>query len=178
LTPTVGESFCIGIATAILALAWLWYFRDQPFHLGPEQSAIATAIINLAWMVMSPLGGWISDCLVKRYGEKSGRRIVPIISLTLGAVLLCIGINVAGTLATVSLLALSFGFASFSDGPYWAASIRLGGKQVGAACGILNMGGNLGGVAPYTWGLYSASMVSMVAVLTWCFVDPTKSTSD
>jgi MFS transporter, ACS family, glucarate transporter len=163
-------SFCIaGIATAILALAWLWYFRDQPFqhpalrheaafcfeaqafpekrqkgptpwkrlladrslmllaasyfavsyceyiyffwiyyylgeirHLGSTQSAIATTIINLAWMVMSPLGGWISDRLVTRYGERSGRRIVPMGSLTLAAIFLCIGINVTSTVATVS----------------------------------------------------------------------------
>ncbi|HEX2523200.1 MAG TPA: MFS transporter [Terriglobia bacterium] len=168
---------------------WIYYYLGEIRHLGPKQSAVATTVINLAWMVMSPLGGWISDRLVKRYGEKSGRRIIPIVSLTLAGVLLCIGINVTGTVATVSLLALSFGFASFSDGPYWAVAIKLGGKEVGAACGILNMGGNLGGVAPYvapviaayagwSWGLYSASMLLMVAVLTWFFIDPTKSISD
>jgi sugar phosphate permease len=61
----------------------------------------------------------------------------------------------------------------------------LGGKQVGAAGGILNTGANLGGVAPYiapviasyvgwAWGMYSASMVMMVAVVTWFFIDSTK----
>lgn len=168
---------------------WIYYYLGEIRHLAPRQSAIATTIVNLAWTVMSPLGGWISDRLVRVYGERSGRRIVPIISLTLAAVLLCIGINVGGNLATVSLLALSFGFASFSDGSYWAAAIKLGDKRVGAACGILNMGGNLAGVAPYiapviasyagwTWSLYSASIVMMVAVLTWFFIDPTKSISE
>jgi nitrate/nitrite transporter NarK len=60
---------------------------------------------------------------------------------------------------------------------------------VGAACGILNTGGNLGGVAPYiapliaahagwAWGLYSASMILMLAVLTWFFIDPTKGVTE
>jgi sugar phosphate permease len=165
---------------------WIYYYLGEIRHLGPNQSAIATTIILLTWTVMSPLGGWISDRLVRRYGEKAGRRIVPIVSLTLSAALLCIAINLTGVVVSVALLSLSFGFASFSDGPYWAAAISLGGRHVGAACGILNTGGNLGGVAPYiapviatyagwSWGLYSASIILLVAVLTWFFIDPTKS---
>ena len=111
------------------------------------------------------------------------------VGLTLGALLLCIAINMTGTLPTVVLLSLSFGFASCSDGPYWACAVDLGGRQVGAACGILNTGGNLGGLAPlvtpfiashasWSWGLYFASMILMGAVLTWFFIDPTKGVSE
>lgn len=168
---------------------WLYYYLGEIRHLGPSQSAIATTIVFLTWMVMSPLGGWVSDRLVERFGQKVGRRLVPIISLTLGAALLCIGINLTGTITSVTLLSLSFGFASFSDGPYWASAISLGGKQVGAACGILNTGGNLGGLAPlltpfiaahssWSWGLYFASMILMLAVLSWFFIDPTKAVSE
>jgi len=32
--------------------------------------------------------------------------------------------------------------------------------------------------AGWSWGLYSASMLLMVGVLTWFFIDPTKSISD
>jgi sugar phosphate permease len=168
---------------------WLYYYLGEIRHLGPRQSAVATTIVFLTWMVMSPIGGWVSDLLVKRYGQKAGRRIVPIISLTLSAALLCVAINLTGTVATVAFLSLSFGFASISDGPYWAAAINLGGKQVGAACGILNTGGNFGGIAPYvaptiaayagwSWGLYSGSMMLMAAVLTWFFIDPSKTIKD
>jgi sugar phosphate permease len=164
---------------------WIYYYLGEIRHLGTNQSAIATTIILLTWTVMSPLGGWISDLLVKRYGYKVGRRIVPVVALSLSAVLLCIAINLTGVVASVALLSLSFGFASCSDGPYWAVAINLGGRHAGAACGILNTGGNLGGVAPYiapviatyagwSWGLYSASIVLLVAVLTWFFIDPTK----
>ena len=157
---------------------WIYYYLGEVRHLGAKESAIAATIVFLTWMVMSPLGGWISDRLVVRCGRKVGRRIVPIIGLTLGAVLLCVGINLTGTVATVTSLCLSFGFASCSDGPYWASATSLGGRQGGAACGILNTGGNLGGVAPYiapliaahagwAWGMYTASIILMGAVLTW-----------
>lgn len=168
---------------------WIYYYLGEVRHLGAAQSAIAATFVFLTWMAMSPFGGWASDRLVVAYGQKFGRRIVPIISLTLGAVLLCVGINLSGTLATVTFLCLSFGFVSSSDGAYWASATSLGGRHVGAACGILNTGGNLGGVGPYiapliaahagwAWGLYSASIILMLAVLTWFFIDPTKGVTE
>jgi MFS family permease len=162
---------------------WIYYYLGEIRHLGQKESAIAATFVFLTWTVMSPLGGWISDRLVLRWGPKMGRRVVAMVGLTLGAALLCVGINLTGSVATVAALCLSFGFASSSDGPYWATAISLGGRRVGAACGILNTGGNLGGVAPYiapliaahagwTWGLYTASIVLMTAVLLWFFIDP------
>lgn len=164
---------------------WIYYYLGEVRHLGARKSAIAATFVFLTWMAMSPLGGWLSDRLVVRYGQKIGRRLVPIIALTLGAILLCVGINLTGTVSAVTSLCLSFGFASFSDGAYWATAISLGGRQVGAACGILNTGGNVGGIGPYTvpliashfgwtWGLYTTSMVLMLAVVTWFFIDPAK----
>jgi MFS family permease len=168
---------------------WIYYYLGEVRHLGRTESAIAASLVFLSWMVMSPLGGWVSDRLVVRWGQKMGRRLVPIAGLTVGAVLLCIGINLTGAAATVAVLCLSFGFASSSDGPYWATAISLGGQRVGAACGILNTGGNLGGVAPYVapliaaqagwaWGMYTASMVLMLAVFTWFFIDPSSGVTD
>ena len=164
---------------------WIYYYLGEIRHLESNHSAVATTIILLTWMVMSPLGGWVSDLLVKRHGPRAGRRIVPVVGLTLGALLLCFAINLTDVVGSVALLSLSFGFASCSDGPYWAAAISVGGRHAGAVCGILNTSGNLGGVAPYiapviatyagwSWGLYSASMVLLVAVITWFFIDPTK----
>jgi MFS transporter, ACS family, glucarate transporter len=167
---------------------WIYYYLAKIRHFTASESAVATTVVFLAGMAMSPLGGWLSDRLVVRHGERTGRRIVPIVSLTLSAVLLCVGINLTTRVATVALLSMSFGCALSSDGPYWAAAIRLGGKHVGAACGILNTGANFGGVAPYVapliashfgwaWGLYSASMILMAGVVMWFFIDATK-TSD
>ena len=38
------------------------------------------------------------------------------------------------------------GCSGVSDGTFWAATIDVSGEEVGAACGILNAGGNVGGL--------------------------------
>jgi MFS family permease len=161
---------------------WLYYYFGQIRHMGMEQSAIYTTLMWLAWTVMTPIGGIVSDRMVARYGSRKGRRIVPMAGLALSAVLVVIGANVSGTLPTVVLLCLSLGFASSSDGPYWAAAIEASGKYAGAGGGIFNTGGNLGGLlAPtvtpliaswlgWEWGLYAGGLVVLVGVSAWFFI--------
>jgi len=155
-------------------------------HIEPARTAFYTAGLFLTWTVMTPLGGWVSDRLVERYGPRAGRRLVAIFVLALSAVLLGCGTSVSRPAAAAALMSLALGFASSSEGPFWAAAIDIGGAHVGAAGGILNTGGNLGGflapiVTPYIashwgwpWGLYAGSFIMMLGVLVWLFVDPTK----
>lgn len=164
---------------------WLYYYLGEIRGLPSEETGVATTVVFLAWTVMSPLGGWVSDRLVGRYGRKSGRRIIPIACLALSGICLCVGINLADPIAAVALLALSFGLAACSDGPFWAAAVDIGGPHAGACCGFLNAGGNVGGIAPFvtpwiaartSWsvGLYFAVLVLYLGVGTWFLIDPTK----
>lgn len=164
---------------------WLYYYLGEIRGLGSEATAVATAIVFLSWMVMSPVGGWASDRLVSRYGRKTGRRLIPAACLPLGGIALCVGINVENPVAGVALLAFSFGLAACSDGPFWAAAIDIGGPHSGASCGILNAGGNVGGIAPvvtpwiaarssWSMGLYFAVVVLCLGAFGWFLVDPTK----
>jgi len=165
---------------------WIYYYMGTIRHFEEIESAVATTAIFLTGTAMSPIGGWLSDRLVDRYGEKNGRRLVPVVCLTFAVTLLCLSISLTSKTLVVVCLSLSFGLAFMSDAPYWVAAIRLGGKQMGAACGILNTGANLGGIAPYlapliasyfgwTWGLYSAALVLMLGVLIWFWIDPSRS---
>jgi dipeptide/tripeptide permease len=69
-------------------------------------------------------------------------------------------------------------------GTFWSLAIDVGGPRVGATCGILNFGGNLGGfVAPiltpyiasragWSWGLYTGSLIVMTGVFACYLIDP------
>ena len=169
---------------------WIYYYFGQIRRMGSSATAISTTVLFLGFMLMTPLGGWISDYLSKLYGSKTGRRLVPIVSLSLSAFLLYMGTGATGTISAVALMSLAFGFSACSEAPFWASTINLGGKHVGAACGILNTGANIGGlIAPiltpyvasrvgWSWGLYAGSLIIMVGVLAWCFVDPTREISE
>jgi len=164
---------------------WTYYYFGEVRHAGLGRSAIYTTGLFLTWMIMTPMGGLVSDRLVERYGPRLGRRLVPIVALTLSAALLCFGINAGEPFTAAAAFALALGLASCSDGPFWASAIEVGGNEVGAASGILNTGCNLGGlVGPvltpwiashygWSWGLYFGSAVLMMSVLAWFFIDPT-----
>lgn len=162
---------------------WIYYYFGQIVHLGQNESAAAVTVLMVTMMVMTPLGGWISDRLVARHGIKLGRRIVPLIGMTLSAGLLYAGASGLGVAATVALLSLAFGSAGSAEGPFWATAADIGGRQAGAACGLMNTGGNIGGIlAPtitpliashFGWsgGLNFASLVVMTGVTAWFFID-------
>jgi len=161
---------------------WLYYYFGQIRKMGMEQSAVYTTLMWIAWVVMAPLGGWVSDRLTHRFGMRNGRRVVPMVGLALSALLVYVGCNVSGTLPTVVLLCLSLGFASSTDGPYWAAVIDASGEHSGTGCAIFNTGGNLGGAlapvltpliakwAGWSTGLYAGGALALIGVLIWFFV--------
>jgi ACS family glucarate transporter-like MFS transporter len=150
--------------------------------MGMDQSAVYTTLMWIAWIIMTPVGGWLSDRLIRRFGMREGRRIVPIVGLTVSAILVYIGCNVTGTLPTVVLLCLSLGFAASTDGPYWAAAIDASSRHSGTGGAIFNTGGNLGGMlapvltpaiakwAGWSAGLYAGGALALIGVAVWFFV--------
>jgi MFS family permease len=168
---------------------WIYYYFGKIRQMGSDQTAICTTLLFLTFTLMTPLGGWSSDYLSKLYGYRTGRRFVPIVGLSLSVILLCIGARAVETISAVAFMSLALGFASCAEAPFWASTIEIGGEHVGAACGILNTGSNIGGlIAPiltpfiasrvgWSWGLYAGSLVLAAGILAWFFVDPTSTIS-
>ena len=115
---------------------------------------------------------------------------MPASCILLSAILLFAGTHVASSWLVGALLALSFGLASASDGPFWVAAIDSGGENVGAAGGVLNTGSNIGGfIAPvltpfiaslFGWSsaLYFGCLVAALGVAIWFFLEATPSVAD
>jgi MFS family permease len=188
LTLTVGY-FTVGYFEYIFFF-WIYYYFGEIRKVGPTETGIYTSLTFISWMIMSPLGGWASDRLVERLGRNPGRSIVPFVCLTVSAALLVIGINLTRPFAVALVLALSLGFASAGDGPFWATVIDMAGENGGAASAILNTGGNLGGffapvVTPliasyFGWpcGLYAGSALLAAGAMLWFAVDPAKTIAE
>jgi ACS family glucarate transporter-like MFS transporter len=163
---------------------WLYYYFGQIRKMGMDQSAVYTTLMWIAWIVMTPIGGWVSDRLAASVDLRNGRRLVVVGGLSISALLVFIGTNVSGTVPTALLLCLSLGFAAATDAPYWAAAIDASGKHSGTGGAIFNTGGNLGGMlAPtltplfahwFGWssGLYFGGAVVLLGVSVWFFLQP------
>lgn len=90
-------------------------------------------------------GGLLSDFLVKKIGIIWGRRIVPLVGLSLsGLVMLLATLTERNTMAVI-LLALGLAFMDVTAPVAWAIAIGLGKQHSGAITGALNTAGLVGG---------------------------------
>ena len=163
---------------------WLYYYLGEVRKFSPDDTAFYTTLPFLAWLVMMPMGGWIADRLVARDGVKSGLRTVAITSQLLAVACLAAALNVTGTNSLVALLSFAFGFAAVADVTFWSGVISISGPQAGAAGGLMNTGGNLGGgLAPiltpliasqFGWsaGLYAGAAIALISVVAWMRIVP------
>jgi len=130
-----------------------------------------------------PLGGLLSDYLTSRRGPQFGRRIVPMLGLTFGAVFIYAGTIAPGPRTAVACLSLAFGLAACCEGPFWASVTEMAGDRVGAASSILNAGAQIGGLfapvlSPYiashagwSWALYTGGLVALSGVVATYMAD-------
>jgi len=156
---------------------WIYYYFGEVLHLGAQSSAKYTTLLFLTEGTIMPLGGLVSDRLTRGYGAQLGRRIVPLVGLTLSVVFTYAGTVASGVGAVVICLSLAFGLAACCEGPFWACVTEIAGERVGAASSILNTGAQVGGffapiLTPYiasragwSWGLYVGSLVAMSGVV-------------
>jgi ACS family glucarate transporter-like MFS transporter len=163
---------------------WIYYYFGEIRKVGASHSAIYTTVLLLVMMVMLPLGGWVSDRLIPRLGSTPACRTVAVAGMVLSAVLLYVGINMVTGLPMVALLSLALGLAATAEGPFWAALIDTAGSHVGAAGGVMNGIGNVGGLlapvltpyiassAGWSWGLYFGSFIVLAGAVTWFFLRP------
>jgi ACS family glucarate transporter-like MFS transporter len=165
---------------------WTQFYFDDALKMGKETSRLYSTILNLAMAAGMGVGGLLSDRLMHMWGYRWGRAAVPIGGMTGSAVLLLVGISVSDPVVIVVCFALALAAIGACEGPCWATAIELGGRRGGAAAGIFNTGGNLGGLLAPTltpwisgrfgwgWGIALGSIACLLGVGLWLGVDPSE----
>src|ERR1043166_2472054 len=163
---------------------WIQYYFDQILHLGKDQSRTYTMIAMLAMAVGMVGGGWLCDRVEIRLGQRRGRAIVCIASLTVSALFLGLGILGHGTAWILTCFALAMGVLGISEAPCWTSATQVGARRGGIAAAIMNTGGNGGGLlAPVVTPLFSsyfgwksglglACAVSILGAVCWLWINP------
>jgi MFS family permease len=163
---------------------WMHYYFSDVLHLAEGASRLYAGIPQFALIATVPLGGWLSDRLVRAYGYRLGRAAVPVAGMLASAVFLYVGTLGSGPEWVVTWFTLALGAVGACEGPCWATAIELGGARGATAGGIFNTGGNVGGaVAPYltpwvgqrygwSWAINVSSLVCLLGVVFWLWIDP------
>ena len=175
--------FCYGYV-AYIFFAWFFKYLSQVRGLNLKSSPYYAMLPFIAMAIGSPLGGWISDRVVKRSGERTGRCGVACGSMMLAAVFVALGVRAADARVATLVLAGGAGTLYLSQSAFWSLSSRIGGRSAGSLSGVMNMGSQIGGAATasvtpwiakyFGWGnsFFVAAAVCGVGAILWLAVNP------
>ncbi len=145
---------------------WFYLYLVQVRHFQMLKAASVTTLPWIATVFAIPLGGLASDFAVGQFGETWGRRSVPLIALCAGAVFLVVGARTASAAVAVAALTLCTVLVLCTEGAFWATMAELSGTRSGIAGGVMNFGGNVGGVISPTLTPWLAAKMGWGAALT------------
>jgi MFS transporter, ACS family, glucarate transporter len=164
--------------------AWFYLYLVNERGFSVTSGGFYTMAPFLTCAVAGPFGGWLSDRLCQRYGQRAGRCGLGFVSMTLTGLLLLVGASIEDAVIAVVMLSLSLGALYLSVSSFWAVTIDLSRTYAGTISGFMNMGGNLGGtVSPtltpyiaqtYDWqtALSVMGVLSLLAGLCWLGIHP------
>jgi len=162
---------------------WSFLYLIQERRLSALQSGWLAIVPPCGAAVGAWAGGILSDRLATRHGVRWGYRIVPLVALPLVSVLLLLAMDVGNSSLAVAMLTLAFAGVEVNEGSYWAATMSVARADTMAAGGVLNTGGNLGGVvgipviawltAHGNWhgAFATGSAFALIAALLWLLID-------
>ena len=163
---------------------WMGYYFKEKLDLPADVRRQYTAIPFLAMAVGMATGGWISDLMVRMFGYRVGRAAVPIAGMLIGGGILPFGIAAEQPERIVACFSIALAAVGATEATFWTTAQELGGRRGGTAAGILNTGGNVGGlIAPivtpwvgkhYGWpaAIGLASVACLAGVVLWLKIDP------
>ena len=179
----VIANFMLGYVTYIF---YTWFFlylvnvRNLPVMAGSYWSTAPF----LAILIGAPIGGFVSDAMVRKLGHPWGRRVPVIVAATGSCLLLLSGSRMENPYSAIGVLALAAGCNSVAAVTSWALPNDLSERYAGTLAGVLNTCTNLGGalspiLTPYLaarfgWVAaldFAAGFMACIGIL-WIFVHP------
>lgn len=169
---------------AYIFFTWFFIYLNTVRGLDLKSSAYYSMLPFLAMAFCSPLGGWISDRLTKKYGKRIGRCGIAIFGLALAAVFIALATQVESAKLASVVLAGGAGALYLSQSSFWAVTADIAGPAAGSVSGFMNMANQFAGALTatltpliadrfgWTASFLLAAVMCGVGSLGWLFVDP------
>jgi len=183
--PLLRLSIAYLLHSAVWFVFVFWFFRYLTEGRGFTILAGGRwgGLPSLAAFVLAPLLGVATDRLGRRIGAARARRRAAMACLFSAAAFVTAGAVLPSAVLAILALSLSTGCVNGAEAPFFMTATAIGGESPGAAAGVLNLMGNLGGVlsiwlvprmsAAWGWNgtLVFWSAMCLVAALLWLTVD-------
>jgi MFS transporter, ACS family, glucarate transporter len=165
---------------------WFYLYIANVRRVDPAAGGYWSMMPYLAIVLLTPLGGRISDRLTARYGKRIGRAGVGMSGSLLATSLIVAGARVEDVRVAMIFLALAAGFHLFGQTPAWAAAIDLAPSRPATLFGLMNTAAqSVGAAAPvmtpllaqklgWTHSLDFAAGMALLAGILWFWIRPDK----
>ncbi|HME39307.1 MAG TPA: MFS transporter [Steroidobacteraceae bacterium] len=162
---------------------WVFLYLVQERHFSLLESGWLGMAPPLAAAAGAGAGGMITGSLCRRFGNRWGYRLLPLTAMPIVGALLLLSVNAGNPYWAVAGLAFCFAAVELNEGAYWGAAMTVGRGDTMAVSGVMNTGGNLGGIigipiVGYLSGehLWHAAFVlgavfSLVCALAWFWIE-------
>jgi ACS family glucarate transporter-like MFS transporter len=125
---------------------WCFLYLVQERHFNSLQSGWLATVPPLAAGLGAGVGGKLVNVTCSRFGNRWGFRLVPMVALPLSGILLLVTVNLSNPYGAVGALALAYAIVELCEAPFWAVTMFVARADTMAATGVLNTGGNIGGL--------------------------------
>ena len=175
--------FTYGYAAWIF-FAWFFIYLSKVRGLDLKSSSYYSMLPFIAMAAGSTIGGRISDVLTKRYGNRIGRCGVAVAGIALAAIFIASGTQVESARLASIVLAGGAGALYLSQSSFWSVTADMAGASAGSVSGVMNMGGQIGGIVTasltpliasrFSWtaSFLVAAALCAAGSLVWLLVNP------
>jgi MFS transporter, ACS family, D-galactonate transporter len=125
---------------------WIQYYIGTIQHLGDDVSRRYSTFITLTMGLGMIVGGWLADRVAGAASSLSRRRLVPLLGMIASGVVFEIGVVSGDATVMLATFTVSAGLLGICEAAFWTTIVELGTPRGGLAAGVMNFGGNAGGL--------------------------------
>jgi ACS family glucarate transporter-like MFS transporter len=141
---------CLGLSYAALGyfqylfFYWIQYYIGSIQHLGDDVSRRYSTLITLTMGLGMIVGGWLADRVASAHATR--RHLVPALGMIASGLVFELGVVSGDSTVMVATFTISAGLLGMCEAAFWTTIMELGWPRGGLAAGVMNFGGNAGGL--------------------------------
>ena len=124
--------------------SWFHTYLEKGRHISGDQLIWSSSIPYILAAAGCFTGGWLSDKACLKWGKKWGRRIIPMIGLSIAGICIMGAALVSNNVTAIIILAIGMAFMDLTAPVAWAVAMDIGGNKSGTISGSMNSAGLTG----------------------------------